>query len=176
MYILAGNCTIGTRCHFAHGQSELRNPNDVSITPSHYSPFQPSTKGWCRIPSYCRCALLVLWDLITWRLCYAATSLKTFVGMETVATSRIHKPKWNPWLSIISSVGWFKAPPRQDDRLAIPYIAATTASLNNRWTDNLHNHRRLSWGISTAINLEPNRIGNQPAYLFHLTHLPHQPT
>lgn len=24
-----GNCSIGSRCHFAHGERELRNPNDV---------------------------------------------------------------------------------------------------------------------------------------------------
>ena len=25
-----GNCSIGSRCHFAHGERELRNPNDVN--------------------------------------------------------------------------------------------------------------------------------------------------
>ena len=99
---LAGNCTIGTRCHFAHGQSELRNPNDVFCV-FESSPFLLSIKDWCKTLSYSRCALLVHWVPTTWRSCHVATILRTFVVMEIVVTMLTPSRSWNRWL-ILSNI------------------------------------------------------------------------
>jgi len=42
-----GNCSLGDKCHFAHGQQELRNSSDV--IPSHSS---QASQSFYRIPQH----------------------------------------------------------------------------------------------------------------------------
>ena len=37
----SGNCQLGDRCHFAHGDRELRNPSDVSQSQISHKAFHP---------------------------------------------------------------------------------------------------------------------------------------
>lgn len=30
-FMQTGNCHVGSKCHFSHGEHELRKPNDVSL-------------------------------------------------------------------------------------------------------------------------------------------------
>lgn len=90
-----GNCSIGSRCHFAHGERELRNPNDVKklyiyYFYSHYHNYQVKIY---KIQNYYKYIFQVVWVYIIIKQHFVNMLATIHVDIKKCVIMHIHQKK-----------------------------------------------------------------------------------
>lgn len=88
-----GNCSIGSRCHFAHGERELRNPNDVFLIIILNSLYHNYQVKIYKIQNYFKYISQVVWVFIIIKQHFVNTQATILVDIKKCVIMHIHQKK-----------------------------------------------------------------------------------